>query len=79
MSASPASGSAGGLHLIVCFDRVGGIGKGGQIPWCLPPDLKRFKELTTTVPEGSNPRSFNVVIMVNYYSHVPLAHMLSFL
>jgi hypothetical protein len=65
MSASPSASAAGRLHLVVAFDQVGGIGKDGTIPWVLPPDLKRFKELTTSLPKGVSPGSFNVVIMVN--------------
>jgi hypothetical protein len=61
MSVLPA---ACGLHLVVAFDQVGGIGKNGTIPWTLPPDLKRFKELTTSLPQGAGSGSFNVVIMV---------------
>ena len=64
MSAPPAAGAAGRLHLVVAFDQVGGIGKDGTIPWTLPPDLKRFKELTTALQQGAVPGSFNIVIMV---------------
>ncbi len=64
MSQSPVDGAVGHLHLVVAFDQVGGIGKDGKIPWFLPPDLKRFKELTSSLPEGGNPGSFNIVIMV---------------
>lgn len=35
--------------VIVCTDRDGGIGKEGSIPWRLPPDMKRFKEITCDV------------------------------
>jgi dihydrofolate reductase len=64
MTQSPVVGAVGHLHLVVAFDQVGGIGKDGKIPWFLPPDLKRFKELTSSLPEGGNPGSFNIVIMV---------------
>jgi hypothetical protein len=64
MSLPPAVGGAGRLHLVVAFDKVGGIGKDGTIPWSLSPDLKRFKELTTSLPPDAQPGSFNVVIMV---------------
>lgn len=33
--------------IIVAVDEVGGFGKDGRIPWHLPEDLKRFKEITT--------------------------------
>ena len=33
------------------------------MPWSLPPDMKRFKEITSSLPDGANPGSFNVVIM----------------
>ena len=34
------------LALVVAMARNRGIGKGGQLPWHLPEDLKRFKALT---------------------------------
>lgn len=34
------------FDIIVCTDQNGGIGKEGKIPWHLPEDIKRFKELT---------------------------------
>jgi dihydrofolate reductase len=34
------------VSLIVAMDEAGGIGYEGQLPWRLPDDLKRFKELT---------------------------------
>jgi len=34
------------ISLIVAVDQAGGIGFQGFIPWRLPDDLKRFKELT---------------------------------
>lgn len=34
------------ISLIVALDKNGVIGKGGTLPWHLPADLKRFKELT---------------------------------
>ena len=74
MSVPPVIGAAGRLHIVVAFDQVGGIGKDGQIPWFLPPDLKRFKELTSSLPEAANPGTFNVVIMVLLKSsHFPFA------
>ena len=35
------------VALIVAMDRQRGIGQDNQLPWRLPADLKRFRELTT--------------------------------
>jgi dihydrofolate reductase len=35
------------VSLIAAMDRNRGIGKDNQLPWRLPADLKRFRELTT--------------------------------
>jgi len=35
------------LCLIAAVARDGAIGKGGELPWRLPEDLKRFKAITT--------------------------------
>jgi dihydrofolate reductase len=35
-----------GLNIIVACDEKGGIGIGGSLPWSIPEDLARFKELT---------------------------------
>lgn len=34
------------ISLIVAMDEKRGIGKGGKLPWRLPSDLNRFRELT---------------------------------
>ncbi len=34
------------VSLIVAMDQQGGIGKNNRLPWHLPSDLKRFKNLT---------------------------------
>lgn len=38
------------ISLIVAVDRTGVIGRKGTLPWRLPEDLKRFRELTTGHP-----------------------------
>lgn len=38
------------VEAIVATDCQGAIGKGGQLPWSLPSDLKRFKRLTLGCP-----------------------------
>jgi dihydrofolate reductase / thymidylate synthase len=48
------------FSLIVAHDHLLGIGKLGQLPWHLPQDLKRFKEITTTVHD---PSLKNAVVM----------------
>jgi len=34
------------ITLIAALDEARAIGRGGELPWCLPDDLKRFKALT---------------------------------
>lgn len=48
------------IHIIAALDDHNGIGKQGTIPWNLPADIQRFKQLTTTV---SSPENINAVIM----------------
>lgn len=38
------------LHLVAALDRAGAIGRGNQLPWRLPDDLRRFKTLTLGRP-----------------------------
>lgn len=38
------------LILVAALDEAGAIGKGNTLPWHLPADLKRFKQLTTGRP-----------------------------
>jgi dihydrofolate reductase len=38
------------LRLVAALDRGRGIGRGNQLPWRLPDDLKRFKALTLGRP-----------------------------
>lgn len=35
-----------GISIILACDSRGGIGKDGKLPWHIPEDLKRFKDLT---------------------------------
>jgi len=43
-------GNAPGLALIAALDRNFAIGRGGAMPWHLPDDLKRFRQLTLGKP-----------------------------
>jgi dihydrofolate reductase len=38
------------LTLVAALDRAGAIGRGGGLPWHLPDDLKRFRQLTLGRP-----------------------------
>jgi len=38
------------LSIIVAMDRNGVIGAGGRLPWRLPADLKRFRQITMGKP-----------------------------
>ena len=38
------------LVLVAALDRASAIGRGNQLPWRLPDDLKRFKALTLGHP-----------------------------
>lgn len=48
------------LAIIVAVDERDGIGKDGSIPWVLPGDMKRFKEITTRTRDTTKQ---NAVIM----------------
>lgn len=54
------------INIIVACDDVLGIGKGGDLPWRIPGDLKRFKNLTqfsSDTPPFNLPTPLNHVIM----------------
>jgi dihydrofolate reductase len=38
------------VSIVVAMDENGGIGRNGQLPWHLPDDLRRFKQLTLGKP-----------------------------
>ncbi len=46
--------------VVVAIDKNNGIGFNGQLPWNLPGDLKRFKEITTRT---NDPSLQNAVVM----------------
>jgi dihydrofolate reductase/thymidylate synthase len=51
------------FKLIVACDSKRGIGLNGGIPWKLSDDMKRFKDLTTFVPEDPYYKFINMVVM----------------
>lgn len=46
--------------IVACDVQTTGIGYNGQIPWSLPPDMRRFYEITT---KTVSPANVNAVIM----------------
>ena len=50
------------ISLIVATDNVGGIGKDNKIPWHLPEDIKRFKDLTMGHPVIMGRKTFESII-----------------
>ncbi len=38
------------INIIAAMDKNRGIGKGGKLPWNIPEDLKRFREITAGHP-----------------------------
>lgn len=66
------------VSLIVALDDKNGIGKDGKMPWDVPSDLKRFKELTLNHPVIMGRKTFesiprplpgrtNIVITRNHF------------
>jgi dihydrofolate reductase len=49
------------LHVIAAVARNGVIGRGGQLPWHLPDDLKAFKQLTMGHPIIMGRRTFESI------------------
>jgi dihydrofolate reductase len=49
------------LELIAAVAKNGVIGRGGQLPWHLPDDLKRFKQLTLGHPILMGRRTFESI------------------
>jgi len=48
------------FHIVVAVDIRNGISKDGKIPWRIPADIRRFRDLTT---KTSDPSKQNAVIM----------------
>ena len=53
------------LKLIVCCDKMNGIGKNGLLPWSIPSEMKLFKE--KTIGNGNN----CVIMGKNTYLSIP--------
>ena len=52
------------FDIVVACCHKNGIGKDGDLPWKLKKEMKHFKKITTTVPEGLENKGYrNVVIM----------------
>ncbi len=50
------------ISILVAYARSGVIGKSNDLPWYLPADLKRFKQLTTAHPVIMGRKTFNSII-----------------
>ncbi len=50
------------ISLIVATDSKGGIGKNNKIPWYIPEDIKRFKNLTMGHPVIIGRKTFESII-----------------
>ena len=49
------------VALIAALDRNGAIGRGNRMPWHLPDDLKRFRDLTRSHPVVMGRRTFESI------------------
>ena len=52
------------LTIIVAISENNVIGKGGEIPWHIPEDLKRFKKLTVNHPVIMGRKTFDSVLKI---------------
>ncbi len=52
------------VSLIAALDRRRGIGKDNQLPWHLPADLKRFREITTGHHIITGRKTFESIIAI---------------
>ncbi len=50
------------ISLVVAIDSKGGIGKNNKIPWYLPEDIKRFKDLTMGHPVIMGRKTFESIL-----------------
>ena len=50
------------ISLIVATDSKGGIGKNNKIPWDIPEDIKRFKDLTMGHPVIMGRKTFESIL-----------------
>ena len=50
------------ISLIVATDSKGGIGKNNKIPWHIPEDIKRFKDLTLGHPVIMGRKTFESIL-----------------
>jgi dihydrofolate reductase/thymidylate synthase len=60
VAGSPTSIAGATFEIVVAATTNGGIGRTGQLPWRLPKEMAKFKEITLTTTDSN--RS-NVVIM----------------
>lgn len=50
------------ISILVAYDKQGVIGKQNELPWYLPADLKRFKQLTVGHPVVMGRKTFDSII-----------------
>ncbi len=61
MSIADAAAELPAIALVVAMDKRGAIGRGGDLPWHLPDDLKHFKQLTLGHPLLMGRRTFESI------------------